>query len=92
MTARHLNCLILREKHKLSTGENGDERNLCPNREEKVGRWTKFYSEKIHNVCFSINTGGAKKCIHILRDVTYVLLFEVAMCSRTSAQKIALIK
>ena len=26
-----------------------------------------------------ICTGGAKKCIHILRDVTYVLLFEVEL-------------
>jgi hypothetical protein len=44
-----------------------------------------------------IYTGGAKKCIHILRDVIYVLLFEVelnygSMCSRTFAQNVALIK
>ena len=26
--------------------------------------------------------GGAKKCIHILRDVIYVLLFRVEVCSK----------
>ena len=41
--------------------------------------------------------GVPKKCTHILRDVIYVLLFElnwimVAMCRRTFAQKMALIK
>ena len=40
-----------------------------------------------------IYTGGAKKCIHILRDVIYVLLFEVEFnYGRTFAQKMALIK
>ena len=27
----------------------------------------------------SVYTGGAKKCIDILRDITYVLLFEVEL-------------
>jgi len=35
----------------------------------------------VENTLYSTNkyTGGAKKCIHILRDVIYVLLFEVEL-------------
>jgi hypothetical protein len=33
-------------------------------------------------ICVCVCTGGAKKCIHILRDVIYVLLFEVEVRSK----------
>jgi hypothetical protein len=42
-----------------------------------------LYHVNTSHIVFEINillhTRGAKKCIHILRDVIYVLLFEVAL-------------
>jgi hypothetical protein len=43
--------------------EYGAEESSCPNREEEVGRWTKFYGETIHNEYFSININKRIKSI-----------------------------